>query len=552
MRASEDRSRLPSPERPRAADVRLRRAGPFASVLDLEADPSPETSRRVASLRERLAATAPPEVRDLIPGFATLLFEHRPTLTPRSLHAWARRAATAQPDTPVARHRHVRVAYGEDADVAELEAALGRPFTEIVRLHEAHEATVAFLGFTPGFPYLLGLPETLRLPRRERPSSRVPRGAVAIAAGMGGIYPAASPGGWWVLGRTDAPLFDPRADPPAWLAAGDRVTFQAVARERLDEGSLEEHDAEDAALPRLPTLDGPATDIVEAVPASASLQGAPRHGVGHLGAAHAGAMDRPALEAANRMVGNPPGTLALEVLGQALTIRTDQERLAAVCGGGTLVRHDGTPIRTWSAFRWRAGATLELLPDPTARGRSALLAVAGGFAGELWRGSDSTDVRARAGGSRRWLAPGDRVGLGAATTRPLLPHPGRPLPPSRLLLRIHPGPQYDADAFDAMVTTGFRLSDVDRTGARLDGPPVPSDASSIVSDGSPLGAVQLPPDGRPIVLLADRGRTGGYAKPAVADARDLWRLAQARPGDEVWLLDARRDDVAYDPLDFGA
>lgn len=532
--------------------MRLRRAGPFASVLTLEEDPSPDTSRRVASLRERLAATAPPEVRDLIPAFASVLIEHRPTLTPRSLHAWARRATAAVPRTAAARHRHVRVAYGEGADVAELEAALGRPFAEIVRLHEAHEATVAFLGFTPGFPYLLGLPDALHLPRRDRPRSRIPRGAVAIAAGMGGIYPAASPGGWWVLGRTDAPLFEPRRDPPAWLSAGDRVTFEAMAPERLDAASLDEQHPADAALASRTSLDGPAADILEAVPGSASLQGAPRHGVGHLGAAHAGVMDRPALEAANRMVGNPPNTLALEALGQALTIRTEHERLAAVCGGGTLVLLNGTPVRTWSAFRWHAGATLELLPDPTVRGRTALVAVAGGFAGERWYGSDSTDVRAGAGGSRRWLLPGDRVGLDAATTRPLLMHPGRPLPPSRVLLRLHPGPQYDARAFDALVTTGFRLAEVDRTGARLDGPPLSTAGSSIVSDGSPLGAVQLPPDGRPIVLLADRGRTGGYAKPAVADARDLWRLAQARPGDEVWLLDARRDDVADDPLDFGS
>ncbi|MDZ7706426.1 MAG: urea amidolyase family protein [Trueperaceae bacterium] len=530
--------------------MKLRRAGPFASVLDLAADPSPETSRRVAALRERLAATAPPEVRDLIPGFATILVEHRPTLTLRSLHAWARRATSADVAPPIPRRRHVRVAYGADADVAELETALGRPFAEIVRLHEAHEATVAFLGFTPGFPYLLGLPETLRIPRRETPRSRIPRGAVAIAAGMGGIYPAASPGGWWVLGRTDARLFDPGRDPPAWLAAGDRVTFEAVAPEELDAAVLAENG--DAATPPVLSLGEPAAEVVEAVPGSASLQGAPRHDVGHIGAAHAGAIDRPALEAANRMVGNPPDTLALEALGQALTLRVEQDRLAAVAGGGTLVLLNGTPVRTWSTFRWPAGATLELLPDPAVRGRTVLLAVEGGFVGERWLGSDSTDVRAGAGGSKRWLAAGDRIGLGTAIARPLLAHPGRPLPPPRVLLRLHPGPQYDAEAFDALVTTGFRLADVDRTGARLDGRPVRAPTPSIASDGSPLGAVQIPPDGKPIVLLADRGRTGGYAKPAVADPRDLWRLAQARTGDEVWLLDARRDDAAEEPLDFGA
>jgi allophanate hydrolase subunit 2 len=108
-----------------------------------------------------------------------------------------------------------------------------------------------------------------------------------------------------------------------------------------------------------------------------------------------------------------------------------------------------------------------------------------------------------------------------------------------VLVRLHAGPQFDAEAFASLAGRAFRIADLDRTGARLDGPAVPHPAPSIPSDGSPLGAVQIPPDGRPIVLLADRGRTGGYAKPAVVDPRDLWRFAQARPGDEVAFVDAR-------------
>ena len=76
---------------------------------------------------------------------------------------------------------------------------------------------------------------------------------------------------------------------------------------------------------------------------------------------------------------------------------------------------------------------------------------------------------------------------------------------------------------------------LDRTGARLNGPEIPLGNHDIVSEGSPLGAIQVPPDGRPIVLLADRGRTGGYAKPAIVDPRDLWQLAQADAATEVWF-----------------
>jgi allophanate hydrolase subunit 2 len=108
-----------------------------------------------------------------------------------------------------------------------------------------------------------------------------------------------------------------------------------------------------------------------------------------------------------------------------------------------------------------------------------------------------------------------------------------------VLARLHAGPQFDREAFAALTGRAFQVIEGDRTGVRLDGPPVAHPAPSIASDGSPLGAVQVPPDGRPIVLLADRGRTGGYAKPAVVDPRDVWRFAQARPGDEVAFLDAR-------------
>jgi allophanate hydrolase subunit 2 len=102
-----------------------------------------------------------------------------------------------------------------------------------------------------------------------------------------------------------------------------------------------------------------------------------------------------------------------------------------------------------------------------------------------------------------------------------------------MLLRLHPGPQFDAETFARLTQTRFRVAGFDRTGVRLEGPGLPQVAPDVRSEGSPWGALQLPADGQPIVLLADRGRTGGYAKPAVVDVRDLWRLAQAPAGTEV-------------------
>lgn len=511
-------------------------------MIDLGERPSPATSRHVAALRTALARSAPPEVRDVVAGFTSVLVEHRPSLPPRRLRAWLHAAEVDAAHPSPGRIRTVPVVYGADADVAAIERGSGLPFSEVVRLHAGHEATVAFLGFTPGFPYLLGLPGELHLPRRTQPRARTPAGAIAIAEGLGGIYPAASPGGWWVLGRTPVRLFDASADDPTWLTAGDRVRFEPIA------GPVPDPPAD----PVPPATASPVLEILAAVPGSASVQAAPRYGVGHLGAAQAGTLDPVALEAGNRMLGNPSRAPALETVGQPLAVRALREVAAAWTGAGMRLTLDGREVAPWRAFPWPRGAVLEATPDARLAGRTGVLCVAGGVAGQRWRGSYSTDVRAAAGGSRRWLRAGDRLGTLELRAGPPIPHPGRPRTPTRVLVRLHAGPQFDAEAFAALTGRAFRIEDLDRTGVRLDGPRVVHPTPSIPSDGSPLGAVQVPPDGRPIVLLADRGRTGGYAKPAVVDPRDVWRFAQARPGDEVAFLDARGTGErlgAPEPLD---
>jgi len=102
------------------------------------------------------------------------------------------------------------------------------PAGRVVELHTAPEYTVAFVGFMPGFPYLVGGDRLLELPRLEVPRTEVPAGTVAVAAGYCGIYPRAAPGGWNLLGSTAVELFDPDRDPPALLTPGMRVRFVAA------------------------------------------------------------------------------------------------------------------------------------------------------------------------------------------------------------------------------------------------------------------------------------------------------------------------------------
>jgi KipI family sensor histidine kinase inhibitor len=121
---------------------------------------------------------------------------------------------------PAGRLHELEVVYdGEDLD--EVAALTGLPVEEVVARHHAPEYTAGFLGFQPGFAYLLGLDPLLEVPRRETPRTRVPGGSVAIAGPYSGVYPRESPGGWRLIGRTDVVLFDERP----LLDAGDRVRF---------------------------------------------------------------------------------------------------------------------------------------------------------------------------------------------------------------------------------------------------------------------------------------------------------------------------------------
>jgi inhibitor of KinA len=106
---------------------------------------------------------------------------------------------------------------------------------DVVRLHAEADYTVACIGFMPGFPYLAGLPPQLAIPRRKTPRKEVPRGSVAIGGAQTGIYPAPSPGGWNIIGRTPMRLFDAARVDPSTLRAGDRVRFRSISRDEFEE-----------------------------------------------------------------------------------------------------------------------------------------------------------------------------------------------------------------------------------------------------------------------------------------------------------------------------
>lgn len=176
----------------------------------------------VAGVRRALEAAPLPGQRELVPAARTVLVVlDRP---PTELDASVLLRLPVIDEGPAGDAPLVTVPVVFDGpDLADVARLSGVP--DVVAALTGLEFTVAFSGFAPGFGYLTGLPEELHVPRRETPRTRVPAGAVALAGPYAGIYPRSSPGGWQLVGRTDAVLFDVDRDPPALLAPGARVRF---------------------------------------------------------------------------------------------------------------------------------------------------------------------------------------------------------------------------------------------------------------------------------------------------------------------------------------
>jgi KipI family sensor histidine kinase inhibitor len=204
--------------------VRLRPAGERGLLVEVE---DLETVHRLhAALRE----LDPPGVVELVPGYRTLLVVAEPERVGVLDELAAGLPERELPPAGAVTGEPVEIPVTYDGeDLPEVASLTGLEPGEIVRRHTAPEYTVAFLGFSPGFPYLVGLDPALEVPRRATPRTSIPAGSVGLAGGQTGIYPTASPGGWQLIGRTEVTLFDPERDPPTLLEPGSRLRF-TVAR----------------------------------------------------------------------------------------------------------------------------------------------------------------------------------------------------------------------------------------------------------------------------------------------------------------------------------
>jgi biotin-dependent carboxylase-like uncharacterized protein len=283
-----------------------------------------------------------------------------------------------------------------------------------------------------------------------------------------------------------------------------------------------------------------------------TVQDLGRVGAQRYGVPVSGAMDAWALRAANRLVGNDEGAAALELTAVGPVLRFDGAGVIALTGADLGARIDGQPVERWRSIAVAAGAELSF--SGARDGIRAYLAVGGGIDVPLVLGSRSTLTKSGLGGFMgRALEAGDRVPVGSATDTAAvaglyLPRGSVPVYGHAHVVRVVMGPQADAftdEGIRTFLSEEYALTaQSDRVGCRLTGPRITHrHGADIVSDGTAFGTVQVSGDGMPIVLMADRGTTGGYTKIATVATVDLSRLAQAAPGDRVQFAPIEVDEA---------
>jgi len=273
---------------------------------------------------------------------------------------------------------------------------------------------------------------------------------------------------------------------------------------------------------------------------SSTVQDLGRTGSQRFGISPAGAADPLLLAIANTLAGNAADTAGIEctLMGDTYEVTAGSARLAVA--GDVVLRIDGEPAPAWTAHKLRRGQVLKMV-GPVKRGLRFYLAAEGGFAVDPVLGSRSTHARTGIGGNEgRRLRAGDALPLVRNSVTEAAERRFDPalLPGAPDRLRVVLGPQDDYFTPAGIATflqSDYTVArDADRMGCRLEGPPIEhAKGHNIISDGIPLGAIQVPGNGQPIVLMRDRQTTGGYPKIACVIGPDLAALAQKRPGDVV-------------------
>jgi KipI family sensor histidine kinase inhibitor len=388
--------------------------------------------------------------------------------------------------SPARTHR-IDVSFADEyaLDLPELLAKIGRTKNEFMQRLAGVQLSVRYLGFRAGFAYCDGWPREWQLPRRPTSRNRVAGGSFAVAGEMAGFYPDDSPGGWNILGRTGAALWDPSSEPPNLFVPGDAIEIapNEDTVERTGSFALSAAQDDTAVIAEV-IKPGQLTTIVGARDWSRAEHGQ----------TPGGPFDAQAAALANRAAGNPDDAPLLECVLVGPHLRLT--RRAAWCGADLRVRElkGEIDVGRFDSFR-------------------GYLAIEGGIGGSGVVKAGDLHVAPPSKGSQQ---------------------PATKSRADRLVIGVKPGPHRTRVLPQSWTVT----NQLDRVGIRLRplhaiGAAPPADLPSV---GVQFGTLQWHPDGSVVAMGPDHPVTGGYLQPATVISDDLWKLGQLSPGERVTLL----------------
>jgi len=456
-------------------------------------------------------------IEEMVPAARTLMIRFRPeTISPEALAgAIAGRDLSAK-IPPSDKLVEIPVSYdGEDlGDVAEL---TGMSVEEVIRRHTDSTFTVAFCGFAPGFGYLVGGDPKLHVPRRKSPRTRIPAGSVALAGAFSGVYPQNSPGGWQLIGSTPLKMWDISRDPGALFQPGYRVRFVDMAKVK----TVIPVEAPKVAPKPIPA-DAPQIKIL-AAPMPALFQDLGRFGQTGQGVSASGALDRGSFNAANRIVGNPFNTPALELTLGGFSFEMNCRAVIGLAGAPCPITIRDTfgkviEVQPYQPVSLEAGDVVTL--GHPARGMRSYLAIRGGFDVKPVLGSAATDTLAVVGPEP--VTAGTVLALKmssdglSAVSIDEIPAFDFPASGEDVVLDVVLGPRTDwftEKGLETLTAQSFQVTpQSSRVGIRLSGETAieRKDSAELPSEGTATGAIQVPHSGQPVLFLADHPLTGGY------------------------------------------
>lgn len=418
-------------------------------------------------------------------------------------------------------------------DLEEAANLYGMSPQALIDFHTSEEWTAAFGGFAPGFVYCTSATQSWDTPRKDSPRTQVPVGSIALAGPYSAVYPIDSPGGWQLIGTTPTSVWDETQNPPNLIHPGDTVRYRAVT---------EHINVKPPITSAVSPHPGEPVATVTEVGLQALFQDLGRVGHGDVGVSTSGALDRGAARQANRIVGNSSSATVIECLFGGFSFCADVDVTCAVTGAQAPLTVDGQPTPLRTPVVVPAGAKLSV-GAPTCGARN-YVAVRGGFATSTVMGSSATDTLSKLGPGP--IVSGQKLSVETDSVPAAVGEAEPSTLPEKLesvTLRAVPGPRAhwcapgELDTLTAQTWTvsptsnriALRLSP-DENGRALKRA---EDKGELASEGMVSGAIQVPPEGQPVLFLADHPVTGGYPVIATVVAEDLDLAAQLPPGTRV-------------------